>query len=203
MIDPELHLITKLIIKGKILRFGRFKLSNGLESPYYLDFTLLSSRIDLLKTLIDLVDKSIKRRLGPIKIDRYIGILEKGAVITIPLALKNEVPFTLVSSQDGKIRIGTLNMGEDILLIDDMISTGNTIIRVIKNLREEYGVEVNHVFIVLDREEGGMERLKEHGIKVERLVGIKEILEALHKLDVINQEEYGVVMEYLENMGVQ
>ncbi len=202
MIDPEIHLITKLIIKGRILQFGRFKLSNGLETPYYLDFTLLSSRIDLLKTLIDLVEKAIKRRLGLEKVGKYVGILEKGAVITIPLAFKNDVPFALVSAEDGRVKIGTLNTTDEILLIDDMISTGNTLVNVIKRLREEYGVEVRNVFVVLDREEGGMKRLKEMGLNVERLVGIREIIETLYKLDVVSQEEYGVVIEHLEKVGV-
>ncbi len=200
MIDPETHLIAKLVTKGKLLRFGRFKLSNGIETPYFLDFTLLSSRIDLLNTLIDHINRKILVSPELEKIDKFIGIMDKGAVITIPLALARKTPFSLVDPDQVEIRIGVLNTFETPLLIDDMISTGETILKVVNTLREKYGVEVENILVILDREEGGYEKLVEKGLNVYRVVTISEVIEALWRVEAITEEEYNTVMEHLRTV---
>ncbi len=197
MNGADRYTLVKLVSKGKILNFGRYILKNGIKSPYFLDFTLLSSRIDLLETLIELVDKYFKKYMELEDADKYIGILNKGAVVTIPLAIKKKKPFALVSPEKGDIEVGTLETNEDIVLLDDMLSTGRTTLRIVDSLKKRYGVEIGKVFVVLDREEGGYKLLNREGVKVYRLAKISDVIKALYEFGMINEEEYNLVVDHL------
>lgn len=203
MKDGDKYLIAKLITKGKILNFGRYILSNGIESPYFLDFTLLSSRIDLLKTLIDLIDKQFSRYIELEDCDKLLGILDKGAVITIPLAVKKRKPFALVSPEKNIVSVGLVDANDDIVLIDDMLSTGRTIKKIIELLDEKYDVKVRKVYVALDREEGGYNLLSRMGIKVYRLARVSEIAKTLYDLGTLTEEEYSIILEHIKSIEKQ
>ncbi len=203
MIDNERYLLAKLITKGKILNFGRYKLSNGIESPYFLDFTLLSSRIDLLKTLIDLIDRQFSKHIELEDSDKLLGILDKGAVITIPLAVKKRRPFALVSPEKNTVSVGLVDPNDDVVLIDDMLSTGRTTKNVIELLDEKYDVKVRKVYVALDREEGGYHLLSKMGIKVYRLARVSEIAKILYDLGMLTEEEYNIILDHIEAVEKQ
>lgn len=198
MIDNEKYLLTKIITKGKILNFGRYILSNGIESPYFLDFTLLSSRIDLLKTLVDLIDKQFSRHIELEDSDKLVGILDKGAAITVPLAIKKMKPFALFSPDKDVLSVGLIDSNDDVVLVDDMLSTGKTVKKVIDVLDEEYYVKVNKVYVALDREEGGYHLLRKNGVKVFRLAKISDIAKTLYELGMITEEEYNIILDHID-----
>lgn len=203
MIESDKYLLAKLITKGKILSIGKYRLSNGIESPYYLDFTLLSSRIDLLKTLINLIDKQFSKYIELEDSNKLIGVLDKGAAITIPLAIKKNKPFALYSPEKNEISVGFVDVYDDIVLIDDMLSTGNTVKKIIEYMEGRYGVKIRKVYIALDREEGGYHLLRKMGIQVYRLAKISNIIKILHDLGVLTDEEYSLVIEHIKAIEKQ
>ncbi|HIE37081.1 TPA: hypothetical protein EYP83_02835 [Candidatus Geothermarchaeota archaeon] len=203
MIESDKYLLAKLITKGKILSIGKYRLSNGIESPYYLDFTLLSSRIDLLKTLINLIDKQFSKYIELEDSNKLIGVLDKGAAITIPLAIKKNKPFALYSPEKNEISVGFVDVYDDIVLIDDMLSTGNTVKKIIEYMEGRYGVKIRKVYIALDREEGGYHLLRKMGIQVYRLAKISDIIKILHDLGVLTDEEYSLVIEHIKAIEKQ
>jgi len=203
LIESDKYLLAKLITKGKILSIGKYRLSNGIESPYYLDFTLLSSRIDLLKTLINLIDKQFSKYIELEDSNKLIGVLDKGAAITIPLAIKKNKPFALYSPEKNEISVGFVDVYDDIVLIDDMLSTGNTVKKIIEYMEGRYGVKIRKVYIALDREEGGYHLLRKMGIQVYRLAKISDIIKILHDLGVLTDEEYSLVIEHIKAIEKQ
>ena len=196
----DLIKISKLIYRTQIISFGHYILSSGLHSPYYLDFTMLSNKPSYLKTLIresiayldklDVLDDT----------DKIVGILDKGVVIAIPLALETGKPFALYSLTKGDFSVGGIDVNDRILLVDDMLSTGKTLCRVLDDIKEDYGVDVKNVFVVLDREEGGFERLTKREVKVHRLVKISELAKILKDYGIISDEEYDVIEAHLNEV---
>lgn len=203
MIDSDKYLLAKLITKGKILNIGKYRLSNGIESPYYLDFTLLSSRIDLLKTLINLIDKQFSRYIELEDSNKLLGVLDKGAAITIPLAIKKNKPFALFSPEKNEVSVGFVDVYDDVVLIDDMLSTGSTIRKIIEKMDSSYGVKIGKVYIALDREEGGYHLLRKIGIQVYRLAKISEIIKILYDLGILTEEEYSLILEHIKSIEKQ
>lgn len=192
--------ITKLIARAQIISFGHYILANGIHSPYFIDFTLLSNKPNYLDLLIRYVSEYLEDKNIIDEIDKIVGILDKGVIIAIPLAVRKKLPFALFSLKAKDITVGSLDVNEKILLVDDMLSTGKTVCKVMDILRKKYGSSIREVFIVLDREEGGFERLKSRGVKVHRLIKIRDIAEMLLDYGAISEEEYEMISNHLKEV---
>jgi len=196
----DLIKISKLIYRTQIISFGHYILSSGLHSPYYLDFTMLSNKPSYLRTLIEESISYLNKFNVLNDIDKIVGILDKGVVIAIPLALETEKPFALYSLTKSDFSVGGIDVNDRILLVDDMLSTGKTLCNVLDNIKEGYGVDITNIFVVLDREEGGFKRLINRGAKVYRLVKISELAKILKDYGIISDEEYDIIETHLNEV---
>ena len=61
-------------------------------------------------------------------------------------------------------------------LVDDVITTGGSLIQARDVLRREVGVEVTDALVVIDREEGGRETLAAEGITLSALFHKRDFL---------------------------
>ncbi len=71
---------------------------------------------------------------------------------------------------------GDYNQGQRVLLIDDVATTGGSLIEAARILRSS-GLEVAEALVVVDREEGAREALRSEGIELYSLTTLKRILE--------------------------
>jgi len=67
--------------------------------------------------------------------------------------------------------------GDSVALLEDVVTTGGTLITSAQRLRDA-GFDVGAVLCVLDREEGGRERLAEAGLELRSIFTRKELLDA-------------------------
>ena len=74
-----------------------------------------------------------------------------------------------------KLIIGNLREGMNVDIIEDVVTTGGSVLRAVKLLRES-GLKVSRVITVIDREEGGKELLEKEGVDLISLLKIKDIL---------------------------
>ena len=72
---------------------------------------------------------------------------------------------------------GELNRGERVLFVEDVVTTGGTVRAAIERLRE-HGARIEDVVAVVDREEGGTETLGSIGVKLHALLQARDLLEA-------------------------
>ena len=70
---------------------------------------------------------------------------------------------------------GDIQPGERVAIIDDVATTGGSTIKAIKRARAE-GLEVVRVVILVDRQEGGVENIKQHVSKVSRIITRDELV---------------------------
>ena len=68
---------------------------------------------------------------------------------------------------------GDIKLGDEIVLIDDILTTGTSIIQSLGYLKD---YKIKKVIILLDRQEGGKERLEEYGLEVQSLFTITDFL---------------------------
>jgi orotate phosphoribosyltransferase len=69
---------------------------------------------------------------------------------------------------------GELVYGEVITFVEDVTTTGSTILKAVTRLKEK-GVRTDRVVVVVDRQEGARENLEQEGIELLSLVNIKNI----------------------------
>ncbi|MBI9081465.1 MAG: orotate phosphoribosyltransferase [Pseudodesulfovibrio sp.] len=73
--------------------------------------------------------------------------------------------------------LANFNKGDKVVLLEDVCTTGGTLITAAERVRDA-GLEIVGVLAVLDREEGGREKLKEAGLQLDSIFTRKELLAA-------------------------
>ena len=71
---------------------------------------------------------------------------------------------------------GDMNPGERVVIIDDVVTTGGSTITAIERARSE-GLEVVRVVILVDRQEGGFENIREHVTDVTAIITRDDLME--------------------------
>jgi orotate phosphoribosyltransferase len=82
---------------------------------------------------------------------------------------------------------GTITPGWRVLVMDDLITTGHSVLTGIDAIREEGG-EVKSVAVLIDRLEGGKANLRKAGVKLRPLTDITELARTLHAKDEISDD---------------
>jgi orotate phosphoribosyltransferase len=145
-------------VKEAALLEGDFTLRSGKKSKFYFDKYLFETLPDILEAM----GQEIAKRL-PAGTTRIAGP-ELGAVaLAAAGSLASRVPFFIV--RNGKKDYGTsktiegkLNPGDQVVLVEDIVTTGGQVIEAIKNITAA-GATVTKVIVALDRLEGGKENI--------------------------------------------
>ena len=194
------ELIYDLYNHGFIL-FGDYTLSSGLKSPYYIDLRLAFSVPHILRKVAFLYRHEAYRCC---KFDGVAGI-EMGSIpIAGILAYTMDVPMVYVRKSakeyaTKKFVEGIVNKGDKILILEDVSTTGSSIIHAVEKLRE-VGAEVDKAIVFIDREQGAEENLKEVGVDLIPIYRVSQIMDLLYDRNYIDEEKYRIVMNYIKSM---
>jgi len=152
----------EFFLKEEVLKFGDFTLKSGRKSPYFFNTGSLCTADQLAK-----VGALYARKLQAEKVfvdaDVVFGSAYKGipiAVATaIALAITDRAAIRAVSDRkeakthgDKSSFLGVLNVGDKVVIVDDVISTGGTKIEALGKLKEAGAVPLG-LIIAFDRAE--------------------------------------------------
>jgi orotate phosphoribosyltransferase len=194
--------ICKILNKIGALQFGAFKLTSGKISPYYIDLRIVPSFPDAFQKIcefyVDFIEKEIQIR----NFERIAGIPVAGIPFASLIAYTLKKPFLYIRKgvrlHGRQRRIeGILAPGDRILLIDDLITTGISLRNAAKAIRAEGGV-VTDAAVLLDREEGGREKLDKSGIKLHALLNVGEIVKKLYEIEAIDEEQLKTILRQVK-----
>ena len=185
--------LAKIVARLGILSFGDYMLASGLHTQYYLDFSLLANNPRYLDRIVGfLIDKIVEKDLDK-DITKIVGIFNKGPLLVIPSSIKMGKPFALFGKYENKVVIGSVDSNDNALIIDDLVSSGKTISRITRTLKNMYKCKVNKAVVILDREDGGVTRLKKMGITVYPLIKMTELIDLMYGLGMVGEEEKDIV----------
>ncbi|MEM2339057.1 MAG: orotate phosphoribosyltransferase [Nitrososphaerales archaeon] len=191
-----------LLHKVGAIRFGNFILSSGRESPYYIDLRILPSYPIILKRLVELYVEIINNEIrNKEEIHRIAGIPTAGLPIATLVSQIIPLPLLYVRKQEKKYGLekiveGIIEVGDHVVVVDDVVTTGHSALEQIRVLREHGGI-VNHLVVLIDRDEGGEENLAKENITLHYLMKIGDLFTYLKNLNLINQEKYDEVIRYV------
>ena len=194
--------ICKILNKIGALQFGTFKLTSGRVSPYYIDLRIVPSFPDVFKKICDFYVSFIKKEVGVENFDRIAGVPVAGIPFASIIAYNFKKPFLYIRKgvrlHGRQRRIeGVITPGDHVLLVDDLITTGLSLKNAAETVTAEGGL-VTDAVVLLDREEGGAEKLAEKGVKLHAMLKISEIAKELNEIGAIDDEQLKIILKQIK-----
>ena len=174
MVNDEL--ITALQ-DADAVKFGEFELSHGGTSNYYVDKYVFETNPDCL----DLIAGAFAKRIADWDTDATLAGVALGAVPLVAVtSVETGIPYVIARKQakeygTGNRIEGDLTDGEEVIILEDITTTGQSAVDAAEALREA-GAVVNRVLVVVDREEGATENLADHDLELSSLVTASDLL---------------------------
>jgi orotate phosphoribosyltransferase len=194
--------ICKILDRIGAFKFGAFRLTSGKMSPYYIDLRIVPSFPDAFREICSVYADFIKNKVGTKNFERVAGIPVAGIPFAALIAYDLKKPFLYIRKgvrRHGRERRieGVIAPGDHILLVDDLVTTGLSLQKAAKTIVAEGGL-VTDAVVLLDRQEGGKERLAKSGIIVHALLNITEIANTLHELGTIDEEQLRTILRQIK-----
>jgi len=198
-LEKEKAELSRILNKIGAIKFGAFKLTSGRTSPYYIDLRIIPSFPDAFQRVCDLYVRLIEKELGAESFDRVAGIPTAGMPFASVIAYQLKKPFLYIRPRvrlHGRERRieGVIMPGNRVLLVDDLITTGLSLRKAAKAIRAEGGL-VTDALVLLDREEGGKERLTKDNIELHYLLTASEAAKKLYELGAIEEEQLKTILK--------
>ena len=165
--DPE-----RLLRDSGALLFGDFTLSSGKRSEYYFD----SKKLTLDPVGASFVAGCLVERLDAEGI-RCVGGVAYGGIpivshIVMLTGMRGDSPIRGFYHRKDSKEHGTgasaegqfPQQGEPVAMIEDVVTTGGSLLQSIRSAEEE-GYNVTHALTLIDRDEGGREKVEAAGYK--------------------------------------
>ena len=166
--------LIELLINKEVVKFGKFILSSGKESDYYVNMKMAITDPKILKTIAKIVSSQICEE----RIDKIAGPALGAVPIATAISLESEIPMLMIRKAKkgygtSELIEGTLQEGDSIVVVEDVTTTGNSLLKAIRAIKENGG-NVKRAVVVVDRDEGAIENLKNEGILLEPLLSIND-----------------------------
>jgi orotate phosphoribosyltransferase len=190
--------VCQILKKTGALEFGTFKLSSGRVTPYYIDLRVIPSFPDAFHAVSEIFVNVIKDDLGTESFDRVAGIPTAGIPFSSIVSYHLRKPFLYIRQRlrlRGRERRveGVLMPGDRVLLVDDLVTTGLSLKKAASAIRAEGGV-VSDAFVLIDREEGGRERLAEIGINLHCVLNVSRAARKLYEIEAITEDQLKTIL---------
>ena len=176
----------------EVIKFGNFTLASGKNSSYYVDLRLVPSYPHEFRMMIKYLENQITEDIGLENFESIVSVPTGGLVIASALAIETVKPLIYVRSKPkdygtSKSVEGKIHDGMKVVMIDDVATTGGSVVNAIKSLTE-VNVPVKDAYVIVDRMEGADKALAELGVKMHSILNILQIAKVLYEQKMIDGE---------------
>jgi len=179
------------------IQFGRFRLHSGRESRIYIDLRVLVSFPYALRQ----ATAAYRTVLDGLPFDLLVATPLAGLPIGTALCLDTDKPLiyprkTAKSYGTGKNIEGRYAIGQTAVVVDDLITSGDSIMEAIATVKAA-GLKVHDAVVLIDREQGGRAMLEEQGYRLHAVVAIRDLLAILHEHGRLSRYQHDEVLASL------
>ena len=178
--------------QNDIIKFGDFTLASGKKSSYYIDLRLVASFPHIFRKMIKNLQKLVSEKTGLDNFDSLVSVPTGGLIIGSALAIETVKPLIYVRDKPKdygttKSIEGKIFSGMKVVLIDDVITTGNSVINGIKQLKDA-GLSISDVYVIINRLEGANNTLELEEVNLYQLTDVLEITTILFQEKLVSKE---------------
>ncbi len=179
--DPVHVELADALLDAGCVRFGRFTLKSGLESPVYLDLRRLTS----VPAALRLAAQAYSAVLHRLSFDRIAALPYAGLPIGTAVALESGWPLVYprqtVKEHGTRASVeGGFEAGERVVLVDDLATRGTSALEALPRLADA-GLEVRDVVVLIDRQSGAADALADAGLQLHAVFQLTDLLEQWRK----------------------
>jgi orotate phosphoribosyltransferase len=182
------------IVARNIIQFNKTDLSSARASSYYADFRQLLAYTDLENYVVSQIIKIMDAMTATgYSYDKIAAVAVDGVPWATLVGNKLNKPVSIIRISEkthGKkaaIDGATIKLDDNVILIEDVLTTGDSVINAIRKIHNT-GAVVTRVICILDRNEGAQEHIKYYfpDIKVSSILSINTIVSVCSANKLIN-----------------
>ena len=180
------------LYKNDIIKFGDFTLTSGKNSSYYIDLRLVPSYPHQFRKMVKNLQNLIIEKTGLDNFDSLASVPTGGLVVASALAIEVVKPLIYVRNKPKehgttKSIEGKTSAGMKVVMVDDVATTGTSVLNGIKQLKES-GLLISDVYVIINRLEGADKALDDMGVQIHQLTDILEITNVLFQEKLVSKE---------------
>jgi uridine monophosphate synthetase len=202
--EEKKYLMKKVsfdLILNDALKIGDYILFSGKKSPYYVDLRQAISDPITMDLIANSLARIIENEIGRNQFDKILGVPTAGVPFTTIVCQKLAIPMLYYRKERKEHGVrkkieGKMEKNDRILMIDDLITTGKSVIQAAEAAREQGGL-VTELVVLLDREQGGREFILANNIRPHVLFTVSDAFEWLNEVKMLSGDNYKVIMDYI------
>ncbi len=176
---------------------GEFKLHSGKVSPIYIDLRLLASFPHALRQAAAAYCTVLEKLQFDIITTAPLAGLPIGTAVSLDMNIPLIYPRkTRKAYGSGKLVEGKWEEGQTAVVIDDVTTSGDSILQTIQAM-QQVGLHVTDAVLLIDREQGGAENIRAAGYNFHAVTSLSQILTHLEQAGQITAAQHQHVLDNL------
>jgi orotate phosphoribosyltransferase len=169
------HVLLESLINIDVIKYGEFTLRSGEISPIYIDLRSIISYPQLLRA----VSHSLWDCAKHLKPSLLCGVPYTALSFTTCISLEQNIPMLMCRKEakdyGTKKQIeGIFSIGQNCLIIEDVVTTGGSVLKVADTLKKQ-GLQVTDIVVLVDRQQGGKQALLQAGYQLHSVYTLDEL----------------------------
>ena len=194
--------VSLSLARNDALKIGDYILASGKKSPYYVDLRQSISDHIAMDWIGSSLARIVVNEIGRAKVDKVMGVPTAGVPFATIVSQKLAIPMLYYRRERKEHGVrkkveGNMERNDRILMIDDLITTGQSVTDAAEAAREQGGI-VTELVVLLDREQGGREYLRAHHVEPHALFNISEAFDWLNEVNLLSDKDHKIIREYIE-----
>ncbi len=164
--------IPTLIEESSAIKYGKFKLSDGSLTDYYIDKYVFETSPEILAAIVDEIGEMLEGDTIDVVAGPELGAVPLVTGVSLESGIESAFVRKGKKHHGTQARIeGTIEKGQRVAIVEDVTTTGNTILDTAEVVEDVGGV-VERLIVVVDRNAGAHERVEEAGYELEALAQV-------------------------------